>query len=715
MVKSTLLSPSTRRAALSLVLACAMATGLSLYLASRRAAVTTARLHSAERELEALTDGPADTLGRAAIAWGYAERMRLGLESPFRLIEAASRDPRLSRDEQRTVSWALLAALTRGESHQVDAASLDRLVRGKDVAGDQHLALIESEIARAGDPRSAELALRLAYTLAAAERLVDPSAPQIIANASALIADRELGRRESQQLLRGEKPDDAIAAIVRSRKRNAFYVERPVLMEPPRQLESDAIRRAGEILAVVRAMAPRSSDVDSADVVGGATTFQPALLASSLRVEPAAELTMAVRRWLPALNAQLPAVAADRFGRVRNTEMLSAAMAGQWSRDDRRNIGRLHLAAAVGMRARAQEPLWFTGDPVPSLEQLGVSRVSFDDDVPRSWRPSYLASLDAALENLRLVFPQLDLTGVTVRFRVTSPADSALAMHEPQTRTLHLPVATAAGTLTHEIAHDLDRQVSLLLGRQGYWSDAANRGGRADAKLRGAASRVAASLRAMTDETAAGRRDREAHDRPAEIFATRVDWFVSQSLARQGRSSGFLSAVQDELITGHVLHPERLRGAARSRSLLTALEGMTTVAPAARVEAEPTVYAMVQHVLRSPMERRGPRQQEGWMTPSLSGFSCGMHTEGHAGLLVLAAESRARGVVRASAESIPAERRPNWARAALGEAPWASAALTERVEAVAGQLLAQLANPGLMQGGVGSRVDALIGSARCRE
>lgn len=713
MVKSTLLSPSTRRAALSLVLACAMATGLSLFLASRRAAVTTARLHSAERELEALTEGPADTLGRAAIAWGYAERMRLGLESPFRLIEAASRDPRLSRDEQRTVSWALLAALNRGESHQVDAAALDRLVRGKEVAGEQHLALIESEIANAEDPRAAELALRLAYTLAASERLVDAAAPQVIAQASALLADREIGRREAAQLLRGEKADEAIAALMRSRARHTLYVERPVLMAPSRQLEADAIARVPGILAAVRAMDSGDAGADSAATMGAATTFQSALQVAALRMEPAAEVTMSVKRWLPALRAELPAAAAERFASVRNTEMLSAAMAGEWSRADRRQIGRLHLAAAVGMRARAQEPLWFTGDAVPTLAQLGVSRVSFDADVPRAWRASYLASLGAAIDNLRIVFPQLNLAGVSVRFRVSSPADSALAMHEPQSRILHLPVATAAGALTHEVAHDLDRQVSEMLGRHGYWSDAANRS--PDGKLRGPASRVAASLRAMTEETADGRRDREVNDRPAEIFATRVDWFVSHALARRGRSSGFLSAVQDELITGHVLHPERLRGAARSRSLLTALEGMTTVASFARVEAEPTAYAMLQHVLRAPVERRGQRPQAAWSMPALANAQCSAASEGHAGLLMLAAESRARGIMRGRAEAMSPERRPAWARAAMGEAPWATTALAEQVADVAGQLRAQLANPGLMQGGVGSRVDALIGSARCRE
>src|SRR5215210_924073 len=103
MVKSTLLLPPTRRAALSLILACAMATGLSWFVASRRAAATSAQLRSAQRALEALTDRAPEADGRAAIAWGYAERMRLGIGSPFHLIESASRDSRLTLAEQRTV------------------------------------------------------------------------------------------------------------------------------------------------------------------------------------------------------------------------------------------------------------------------------------------------------------------------------------------------------------------------------------------------------------------------------------------------------------------------------------------------------------------------------------------------------------------------------------------------------------------------------------
>src|SRR5205807_51236 len=78
--------------------------------------------------------------------------------------------------------------------------------------------------------------------------------------------------------------------------------------------------------------------------------------------------------------------------------------------------------------------------------------------LPTGWRPYYLRSLANGVRDLRRVFPSLRLDELHVRFRTAAPSDSALAMHDPRTRTLHLPVVTAGGTLTHEIAHDLDRR-----------------------------------------------------------------------------------------------------------------------------------------------------------------------------------------------------------------------------------------------------------------
>lgn len=703
MVKSTLLPP-TRRAALSLILACAMAIVLSLVVASRRAAVTAERLHAAQRGLAALADGPSEAAGRAAIAWGYAERMRLGLESPFRLIEAASRDPRLTLDERRTVSWALLATLLRGESHQVDPAALDLLARGSSVRGEAHLGIVESRISEADDPRAAELALRFAYALATSERLIASPGQTLIAQAAALVADREIARREAGQLLRVTKANDLIAAIAQSRRRRELYVERPVLMTPSPALEQRAIDLVPAILEELRAIDGRISEsFASPDSLG---EMPPLLFAAARRAVPSAVVGVTTRRFLPVLGAELSPASVSRIAQASNPEMFVSAIAGSWSRSQRRLIGRLQMAVAVATRTHAQDPVWFAGDAEPQSGQMGVRSVAFDAEVPVHWRPYYLASLDRGIRSLKVVFPELKLDGVNVRFRVQSPADSALAMHEPRTRTLHLPVFTAAGTLTHEIAHDLDRQVSEQHGRRGYWSDVAARG---DGKHGGAANRVAASLRTLSGEMSVGFSGPGTPDRPAEIFATRVDWFVAKALARQGMTSGFLSAVQDEVLTGHVLHTERLRGAGRSRSLITALEGMTTVAPFAQFEGEPTMFALMQFVLRTPLDRRAMRASS---DPGFVAVACGDAPRGRAALLRLAAISRARGIVRGRAESIPGNRRPAWARSALGEAPWASDAAEERVDLLAAELLGQLTAPGL-QVGTAYQAAALLRSAPC--
>src|SRR5688572_32976343 len=113
-----------RRAGLALGLAFLIAVAFSLMEATRRGRATRSRLRSAEQQLTALTDRGKEGDRRAAIAWGYSQQLRLGLESPFRLIDAAATEPRLTTADRRTVSWALLSHVLRGESHYVDAAAL---------------------------------------------------------------------------------------------------------------------------------------------------------------------------------------------------------------------------------------------------------------------------------------------------------------------------------------------------------------------------------------------------------------------------------------------------------------------------------------------------------------------------------------------------------------------------------------------------------------
>jgi hypothetical protein len=699
-----------RRAGLALGLAFLIAVAFSLMEATRRGRATRSRLSSAEQQLTALTDRGKEGDRRAAIAWGYSQQLRLGLESPFRLIDAAATDPRLTTADRRTVSWALLSHVLRGESHYVDAAALDQL-HAAGAPGEAHLDLVEDVIANASDPRAAELAIRLAYTLAAAERRVEGIAPLLVAEAAALVADRELAAREARALLRSAGNRNPVELIQRRRARREFYVERPVLLAPTAELESAAIALVPELLERIRILHATPSVLDS--VAPRNADVATRLFAAGARVPPDAPLAVTVQRYLPMLRSGDLGLDPQRLARAANAEMLIGALRPQpTDRTARRNRGRLLLAAAVAMRSLAQTPRWLddaapSADDVPAVAaRLGLGGIDFDADVPRAWRPYYLQRLSGAMNDLRQVLPDLRLDGVRVRFRSRAPADSALAMHDPRNRTLHLPVGSAGGTLAHELAHDLDRQSALQAGLAGYRSDLVSRSNGARS------SRVAASLRALTEELSNGGREQSSpRQRPAEVFATRVDWFVAQALAREGISNGFLSAVQDELLTGHVVHPERLRGPGRSFALITALEGMTPIAPSARAAVEPSSQTLLRWALAAPVERvvaaqilRGTRQLT---------LPCVGEHAGRASLVRLAAESRAVGWVRQRASWIDASQRPGWAHSALGNAPWSEDASRDRVAALRDHILLQLSTGDELPAGLGAYASSLAIVARC--
>jgi hypothetical protein len=320
------------RAAIAVVVLCAVAITAIVQRARLQVQRTTAGLQSAARQMAMLTEAPAaDHRRRAAIAWGYAERMRLGMESPFKLVEAAARDPRLTPDERRTVSWALLARVLRGESHDIDPAALDQLgpwSNGRSVSGERHLELIENAVERAENSRAGELAVRLAYLLASVERLVDGSAPLLAAEVAALITDREVARREARSVVRSTHGADPIVAVRQRRAQRAFYTERPVLFAPGRDIESEAIELAKSLLDSIRAMGASNSP-DSplvANVEPDASMhLRPQLFASGGRLPPAAHLAVTVQRYLPLVRARVPALA-EELARARNPEMLVAAI-----------------------------------------------------------------------------------------------------------------------------------------------------------------------------------------------------------------------------------------------------------------------------------------------------------------------------------------------------------------------------------------------------
>ena len=78
---------------------------------------------------------------------------------------------------------------------------------------------------------------------------------------------------------------------------------------------------------------------------------------------------------------------------------------------------------------------------------------------------------------MQSVLPGFFANGLRVEFGVAGLPDSVLAMHDPRTRTLRLSIFTSAGTLAHELAHDLDWQATrrLFTGVGGYSTDRAMR------------------------------------------------------------------------------------------------------------------------------------------------------------------------------------------------------------------------------------------------
>ena len=70
---------------------------------------------------------PAETSDPTVVALGYLERHRLGLGSPFRLIDYALRDPRLDGTTRRLLAWALLARTIDGDGARIEAVALDSL------------------------------------------------------------------------------------------------------------------------------------------------------------------------------------------------------------------------------------------------------------------------------------------------------------------------------------------------------------------------------------------------------------------------------------------------------------------------------------------------------------------------------------------------------------------------------------------------------------
>ncbi|MBW3553596.1 MAG: hypothetical protein KY466_08800 [Gemmatimonadetes bacterium] len=562
-----------------------------------------------------------------AVAAGYLERQRLGLGSPFRLIEHALLDPRLETPERERLAWALLARTLRAEGHQLDARVL--APDGDLGVAVSHLELVEGAIRGSVDPDAGALAVRLAYAMAAAEGNIPRRYPRYVAQAAALIRDRVVAARDADRLLRtAGDVADPLALVTVWRVERRFAVERPSMLAAPQDVEREAIALAPRLADAVREISdrPRRGPVVRTTPPPSGTLLPPAaaeLLARQSRAYDAPPQTP-VRVAVQAHRGS-GAVPTDPWGRQArerffdgavNEERLAAEYAVLEHRSSLDAGPRLAvLSAAVGLRGYAQERPWFPGFEGPSARELenrfGLASVTFPEDVPAHWRPYYRRLLATSLSDLQRVLPSLDLRGLNVRFEARAGSPGTLAVHDPRTRTIHIPPATGAGTLAHEIAHDLDWQTALR--RYGVRGDYAT-----DRAVRLSDERLARVLRGLTAAslTAADSPEQlRAHaSRPAEVFARSVDWFVAVALARDGRLNGYLSSVQDDLLTGYgTVTPPDVTGTA-GQSLIALLDDVAPVYPSTRrwfLESYGrlrafTAYDLARRIVETPLDGGEP-------------------------------------------------------------------------------------------------------------
>jgi len=647
------------------------------------------------------------------VALTYLERLRLGLGSPFLLADEALEDPRLDYAMHSRVAWALLGRLRRGEAYVIDPAVLDGFGpwdrEGQGATGAAHLELIERAIESASDPRAGELAVRLAYMIAAARGSVGVSSVGIAAQVAALVRDRALAEDDLRSLLADarEQRIDVMTLLVSRRASRTLKVEQPALLPLDAALRTEAMEQTPALVRAIdtleRVHADRSPPAASASVFGEAFARRAEALAA----------------WRP---AEAPVVVTLRSRPesgifATNDESLAAAYAPFVSDADssRRLPALAVLSTAVALRTRAQDTPWFAGDPAPTAPDLaaefGLADVSFDPSVPSQWRPYYLRELADGLRDMQDVFPALSLTGLRVTFGTETLRDSALAMHDPRTRTLQLSVATSGGTLAHELSHDLDWQTArrLFADGRGYSTDRAMHDQRGP--LASSVSTLAAEARLF--RWYSGGPSAVPGDRPAEVFARSADWFVASALALHGRSNGFLTAVQDAMLPGYAAGPPVAIGATGASSLLSAIEQMTYVPDSLRATFEAAwadasivdPVVMVRRVLETPVSWRGLSLRVGHaqIVLPIGGVAACLpaltaEAQARERLLALAVDARARGAAMRRARFYSSNARADWARALLGTPPWRSDLDDGLLEGLRASVLTELANQWSAQG-----------------
>lgn len=502
-----------------------------------------------------------------AVQAGYVERLRLGLGSPFRLIDFALSDPRLDVAARRRVANTLLELTLTGRLYEIDPgvlqpgsdpATMESLTRAT-----RHLQVIENAIASAEDPRAGELAVRLAYQLARLETEVGPSTLSSAVRVAALLRDRELAIRDAHALVRAadEADVDAIDLVSDWRAERRFWVERPVLQSVGVTVEQAAIDVLSRLAHAVRLAANGGDSQNRGSSSAGADIARLRYLDSidsSFSMPPRSAIVVSIGAVGATLPDSLPEAALNAwsvFVSDATTEESLAIRAADLSASYpalRGPVGRSILNAAIALRPDAQEEVWFPGMAAPTPQDIlrthGV-KVTADEEVPADWTPFVLLSLDGALQDLRLIVPKLNLSGLEIAISSESAVLDALASHSPRTRVIDLPVSTGLGTIAHEIAHDLDWQTARRARSNARTYASESEALRGRPKFRAAVATLTPA--AAGPWRPSGAANASPSTRPAEVVARTFDWFVATRLAARGLWNGSLSAGQDEILTGH--------------------------------------------------------------------------------------------------------------------------------------------------------------------
>lgn len=658
-----------------------------------------------------------------AIAALYLQRLELGLGSPFRLIDQALRDPLLPASIRSVVGHALLVRTSHGDAFKVDPRALTLMSSVQRANWREALAhhdLIDSLVGSHADPRIGELTVRLAYRLAFAAGNVNRRAPEIAIQAAAQTRDRILASEDARQIIHRALATgtNALRLVEASRAERLFQVERPVLVQLTAKDEGVAVADLPAVvarIAQIAALAGDSSSDHAPHPTADGLARRMAGLAELRAGPPEAPIAVTVSGYGAVISAAGHASGqgevSDRFvGRARNEESLAAEYALLRARlgAPTPEAAMAVLTAGVALRPYAQERAWLPGEGGPSGADLqtryGFSAIEFDANVPQRWQPYYRGVLDEAIADMRRVFPAFDVTGLRVRFGESPLGDRALALHDPVSRTVFFPVTSGAGVMAHEFAHDLDWQAARRRygATIGYRTDRALRH-QAD-WLAGAVRRMASAPRAVVDANGTVRGSPSAAmERPTEVFARNVDWFVSAALARDERMNGYLTAAQDPVLTGYAsaTTPEAARDA--GEATLRALDGISPPSPRLREwfddrfgsRRKVSVHESVRRVLEVPLDpsdfRRHPtdpfagiesaRLMLRTVPSTASAWACvldkvtgrAMDQGAARAVTQFAAESRARGIVQRWAmlgERVGPE--APWRLRALQGSPWAS-------------------------------------------